>query len=30
MTPSLKVKRNEVLKDYGAEIEAMYASPKKG
>jgi long-chain acyl-CoA synthetase len=28
MTPSLKVKRNEVLKDYAAEIDAIYSSRK--
>ncbi|MBV9291973.1 MAG: long-chain fatty acid--CoA ligase, partial [Frankiales bacterium] len=28
LTPSLKVKRNEVLKDYSAEVDAIYSSGK--
>jgi long-chain acyl-CoA synthetase len=30
LTPSLKVKRNVVLKDYADDVEALYSSPKKG
>jgi long-chain acyl-CoA synthetase len=28
LTPSLKVRRNVVLKDFGPDIEALYAAPK--
>jgi long-chain acyl-CoA synthetase len=28
LTPSLKVRRNVVIKDYSADIEALYAAPK--
>jgi len=27
LTPSLKVRRNVVIKDYGDEIDALYAQP---
>ena len=30
LTPSLKVKRNVVLKDHERDVEALYASPKAG
>jgi long-chain acyl-CoA synthetase len=30
MTPSMKVKRNVVLKDFSADVEALYSSPKRG
>jgi long-chain acyl-CoA synthetase len=30
LTPSLKVKRNVVLKDYADEVEGLYSSGKKG
>ena len=30
LTPSLKVKRNVVLKDHARDVEALYASPKAG
>jgi long-chain acyl-CoA synthetase len=29
LTPSLKVKRNVVLKDYAKDVEALYSAPKK-
>ena len=29
LTPSLKLKRNVVLKDHEKDIEALYSSPKK-
>ncbi|HET7530162.1 MAG TPA: AMP-dependent synthetase/ligase [Mycobacteriales bacterium] len=29
LTPSLKLKRNEVLKDHAADIDALYSAPKK-
>jgi len=28
LTPSLKLKRNLVLKDYASEVEALYAEPR--
>ena len=28
LTPSLKVKRNVVMKDYASEVEALYAAPE--
>jgi long-chain acyl-CoA synthetase len=28
LTPSLKLKRNMVMKDYASEVEALYAAPK--
>ena len=28
LTPSLKVRRNVVIKDFSAEIDALYASPR--
>jgi long-chain acyl-CoA synthetase len=30
LTPSLKVKRNVVLKDHARDVEALYSSPKAG
>jgi len=30
LTPSLKVKRNVVLKDHAPDVEALYSSPKAG
>jgi long-chain acyl-CoA synthetase len=30
LTPSLKVKRNVVLKDHEADVEALYSKPKGG
>ena len=29
LTPSLKLKRNVVTKDYAADVEALYSSPKE-
>lgn len=29
LTPSLKLKRNMVMKDYASEVEALYAAPKQ-
>ena len=28
LTPSLKVKRNVVMKDYASQVEALYAAPE--
>ncbi|NMM23469.1 MAG: long-chain fatty acid--CoA ligase, partial [Phycicoccus sp.] len=29
LTPSLKLKRNAVMKDYAPDVEALYAGPKE-
>jgi long-chain acyl-CoA synthetase len=29
LTPSLKLKRNAVMKDYAPEVEALYAGPRE-
>ena len=29
LTPSLKLKRNVVLKDHAADVEALYSSPRR-
>jgi len=29
LTPSLKLKRNMVMKDYASEVEMLYAGPKE-
>ena len=30
MTPTLKIRRHEVLKRYGAELDALYARAEAG
>jgi len=29
LTPSLKLKRNMVMKDYASEVEALYSGPRQ-